>query len=150
MSMSCQLLCKALISISTQKLWISFVFPQRVGENVFTSLSSQLDCEFFKKKRLIINVSLLPCNAWHLLIPFHFQWKFYLFYLDLKCYNRYKITPYHIMKIMWPLTNVRKNEIYLLNLTLLYWCPWNIILKDFVLHILNLSNKNISLEYCYS
>lgn len=68
------LLCKGLISIFIQEeLWTSFVFPQQVGENLFTSLSSQLDCEFLKKKNLIISVSILPSTAWHLLIPFHSQ-----------------------------------------------------------------------------
>lgn len=50
-----------------------FCLPTQVGENLFTNLSSQLDCRFIKKKNLIISVSILPSTAWHLLIPLHSQ-----------------------------------------------------------------------------
>lgn len=63
------------------------------------------ETEFLRKKTLIITASILPCTAWHLLIPFHSQWMNIVpFCLDLKC-----IKCLLIMKYLWPLPNVRKN-----------------------------------------
>lgn len=141
----CHLLGEALVSISIQEeLCTSFVFPHRWVKNLFTSLSSQIDCEFIKKKNLIISVSILPSTDWHLLTPLHSQWMNIVPVLSWS--KVHTVSPYH--EILWPLPNVRKiHEIQLIVLVLLYWCPCKIILKDFMFHFLNLSNSNISLNF---
>lgn len=142
----CHLLGEALVSISIQEeLCTSFVFPHRWVKNLFTSLSSLLDCEFIKKKNLIISVSILPSTAWHLLIPLHSQWMNIVPVLTWS--EVHTVSPY--LEILWPLPSVRKiHEIQFLVLVLLYLCLWKVILKDFMFHFPNLSNSNISLKYC--
>lgn len=99
-----------------------FCLPTQVGENLFTNLSSQLDCGFIKQKNLIISVSILPSTAWHLFIPLHFrEWTLCLLCHDLKC-----IQCFLIMKFF---DHSQMSEKYMKFNSLFWFCCIDILEK---------------------